>query len=138
MYNPRNIEEYISFYSIEDTGDTVRLFKAVHKRDGKYFSAYDQSFEYVLGAKCEAQNVSTDITKQCAEGIHLAYRDWCILFGFYWPDLAILEIEAKKAEIVVPLYGDGKVRTKSAKVIREVPLEECGLVGKILKKRNEK
>ena len=30
---------------------------------------------------------------------------------------------------------NGKVRTSEAKVIREVPLEECGLFGKILARR---
>lgn len=46
-----------------------------------------------------------------------------------------LELEANADEIVVPLYETGKVRAPKALVIREVPLEEAGIMGKILAKR---
>lgn len=39
------------------------------------------------------------------------------------------------SDVIVPLYGVGKVRAAKAKVIREVPLEECGIYGKILAKK---
>ena len=40
--------------------------------------------------------------------------------------------------IVVPANGTGKVRTDKVLVLREVPLEECGLLGKILAKKQKK
>ena len=133
VYNPRTVDEYISFYpGIKETGDTVLLYKAVHKRDGKYFSDYDSAFEYIPGETCAVDRVSADAHEDCGEGIHIAHLDWCVTFGFSWADLAILEVEAKKSEIVVPLNGGGKVRTQSVNVIREVPLEECGLLGKTI------
>ena len=136
VYNPRTLDEYISFYpGIKETGDTVRLYKAVHKRDGKYFSDYDSAFEYIPGETCAADRVSADVHEDCGEGIHIAHLDWCVTFGFSWADLAILEVEAKKSEIVVPLNGGGKVRTRSVKVIREVPLEERGPMGKAIASR---
>ena len=136
VYNPRTVDEYISYYpGIKETGDTVLLFKAVHKRNGNYFSDYDSAFEYIPGETCAVDHVSADVHEECGEGIHIAYCDWCVSFGFLWADLAILEVEANKSEIVVPLNGGGKVRTRSVKVIREVPLEECGPLGKAIAKR---
>ena len=45
------------------------------------------------------------------------------------------QVEADISGIVVPLNGSGKVRTDKVLVLREVPLEECGLLGKILEKK---
>lgn len=56
-------------------------------------------------------------------------------YGKNWRDLAILEVESDVSGIVVPLNGSGKVRTDKVLVIREVPLEECGLLGKIIAKK---
>ena len=56
-----------------------------------------------------------------------------------WGNLAILEVETDINKIVLPKNSFGKVRTSEITVLREVPLEECGLYGKILaKKRGEK
>lgn len=60
---------------------------------------------------------------------------WALAYGATWEDLAILELECEKSDVLVPLYSDGKVRARKAKVLREVPLEECGLLGKIIAKR---
>lgn len=38
----------------------------------------------------------------------------------------------------MPTNTDGKVRTSKVKVLREVPLEECGVFGKIIAKRLNK
>lgn len=43
--------------------------------------------------------------------------------------------ENKIKDIVLPTNTNGKVRTSEVKVLREVPLEECGVFGKILAKR---
>lgn len=60
--------------------------------------------------------------------LYLVPADHCI-------DIALLELEADASEVVVPLYETGKVRAPKALVIREVPLEEAGIMGKILAKR---
>ena len=49
--------------------------------------------------------------------------------------IGTIECEVKIDDIVMPTNTDGKVRTSKIKVIREVPLEECGVYGKILAKK---
>ena len=135
VYDPRNIQEYIDFYCLDSTDTTVRLFKAVHKCGGEYVSDADSDFKYVIGETAEADSLDTDVNKECGHGIHMAFKEWALDYGRYWSDLAILELEAEKDGVIVPLYGCGKVRAAKAKVIREVPLEEFGLFGKMLAKQ---
>ena len=135
VYNPRNIDEYCEHHQIERTETTVKLYKAVHKREGRYFSDNDRSFEYVIGGVAVANGLTTDPTENCGYGIHLAHKAWCIDYGREWEDLAIIECEAEASGIIVPVPCCGKVRTKQVKVLREVPLEECGLLGKVLAKK---
>lgn len=59
-------------------------------------------------------------------------------FGEYWNNLAIIKVETKIKDIVLPQNTDGKVRTSEIKVLEEVPLEDCGVYGKILAKRRNK
>lgn len=70
-------------------------------------------------------------------GIHMATLAWSAAYGRNWTDIALLELEADASEVVVPLYETGKVRAPKALVIREVPLEAAGLMGKILAKRRD-
>ena len=136
--DPSTIREFIdSIGGLEETEKTVRLFKAVHKRNDIYFSDNDESFRYVIGEIAEADGLSEDPEEDCGHGIHMADKSWCVAYGHEWRDLAIIEVEAEKDGIVVPLYGVGKVRARSVKVIREVPLEECGILGKQLAKRRD-
>ena len=134
VYNPRNITEYLSHYGIPHSDGKVKLYKAVHKRDGRYFSHKRDDFEYTIGEMAIADGLTADESVDCGNGIHIAYKEWAVDFGKGWRDLAILEVEADAANIVVPLNGSGKVRTDKVLVLREVPLEECGLLGKILAK----
>ena len=134
VYEPKTIHEYITHNELESDGKTVKLFKAVHKRNGKYMADWCD-FEYVIGEVAAADSLTTDIHEDCGHGIHMAYKEWCVRFGANWPDLAILELECEVDGIIVPYGNPGKVRAASAKVLREVPLEECGLYGKILAKR---
>lgn len=50
------------------------------------------------------------------------------------------EFDYTKKEIMVTTQEDldGKVRTSELKVLREIPLEECGLLGEFLAKRKIK
>lgn len=70
-------------------------------------------------------------------GIHVSHLDQALHYGSSWDDLAILEVTTRIDDIVCPENTDGKVRTSRVKVIREVPLGECGVYGKILANRRK-
>ena len=136
VYNPSNVDEYIDFYGLDATDTTVKMYKAVHFYDDAYYADYDSSFIYTIDETVTPNNgFSESVLSRCGAGIHLAHKAWAISYGANWSDLAILECECEKSDVLVPLYGDGKVRARKAKVLREVPLEECGLYGKIIAKR---
>ena len=135
VYNPDNITDWASANGITITDGKIRLYKAVHKRDGKYVANWGNDFIYTIGAVSEANGFTTDPAEDCGQGIHMATLGWSAAYGRDWGDIALLELEADADEIVVPLYETGKVRAPKALVIREVPLEEAGIMGKILAKR---
>ena len=136
VYTPKNIEEYIDYYGLIATATTIKLYKAVHFCGGVYRSDYNHEFFYPIGDVVTPDNgFNESVRIKCGAGIHLAYKEWAIDYGAYWSDLAILECECEKSDVLVPLCGDGKVRARKAKVLREVPLEECGALGKIIAKR---
>ena len=135
VYNPDKITDWASANGITITGGKIRLYKAVHKRDGKYVADWDSSFVYTVGEVAEANGFTINPTEDCGQGIHMATAVWAVRYGREWGDIALLELEANADEIVVPLYETGKVRAPKALVIREVPLEEAGILGKFLAKR---
>ena len=65
----------------------------------------------------------------------MAHLNWALNYGADWDNLAILEVETRLSDIVLPDDSDGKVRTSQVKVLREVPLEECGTYGKSLQSK---
>ena len=138
VYNPDNITDWASENGITITDGKIRLYKAVHKRDGKYVADWDNDFIYTIGTVAEANGFTANPEEDCGRGIHMATAVWAISFGRAWSDLALLELEADADEIVVPLYETGKVRAPKALVIREVPLIEAGIMGAILAKRRAK
>ena len=135
VYMPKTIHEFMDFYGIKHTKTKAIFYKAVRKTlDGHLISDYDSNFEYKIGElKTEKCDTNTDV--ECSFGIHISHLDWALKFGCNWHNLAIIECEVKISDIVVPKNTDGKVRTSKIKVIREVPLEECGVYGKILARR---
>ena len=135
VHMPRTIAEYLEFYEIENDGETAKLYKAVHKIDGIYRSDYTSGCTYAPGETTEADALDKDPDETCGHGIHMAHLDWCLDYGRNWSDLAIIEVETEIDGIIVPRSGNGKVRAARCKMIREVPLEECGVYGKILAKR---
>ena len=138
VYNPDNITDWASANGITITEGKIRLYKAVHKRDGKYVADWDNDFIYTIGAVAEANGFTANPAEDCGQGIHMATLGWSATYGRGWGDIALLELEADADEIVVPLYETGKVRAPKALVIREVPLTEAGIMGKILAKRRTK
>ena len=135
VYNPDNITDWALANGITITDGKIRLYKAVHKRVGEYVADWDNDFTYTIGAVAEANGFTTDPAEDCGQGIHMATLGWSAMNGRDWGDIALLELEADADEIVVPLHETGKVRAPKALVIREVPLEEAGIMGKILAKR---
>ena len=135
VYNPDNITAWADGNDIPIIGGKIKLYKAVHKRDTEYVSDWDESFFYEIGEMAVANGFTVEPEEDCGQGIHMATASWACAYAQNWDDIALLELEADAAEIVVPLYEPGKVRAPKAKVLREVPLEEAGLLGKIIAKR---
>ena len=135
VYNPKTAEEYLNFYGIDQTDGKAKLYKAVHKRDGRYFSDNDRGFEYVVGRTATADYLDDDPEEDCGHGIHMSYKEWAVNYGKRWSDLAIIEVEADVSKIIVPTDNPGKVRTDKVTVVREVPLADCGLIGEWLSKK---
>ena len=135
VFMPKTIFDFMDFYGIRHTKTFATFYKAVHKSGkGLYRSDYTKSFVYQIGDTLRV-DCNSDVTNECGSGLHLAHLDWALNYGSEWNDLAILEVKTKIADIVLPIASTGKVRTSKLKVIREVPLEECGVYGKILSKR---
>ena len=134
---PKTIEEYCSFYGIKHNKKIGKFFKCVHKQDGNYFSDKDSNFVYKFGEKAVADYLDSDTKEDCGHGIHISHLAWALDYGKDWEDLAILEVEAKLDGIVLPDGCPGKIRCAEVTVLREVPLEECGVYGKILAKRRK-
>ena len=135
VHMPKTIMEYCDFYGLDHDKKTGKFYKCVHKIGGRYFSDHTNSFEYVIGKRAVPDSFDRDTSEGCGHGIHVAYLAWALDFGRDWSDLAIIEVEAKLKDIILPESAVGKVRCKEVTVLREVPLEECGLFGKILAKR---
>ena len=139
VYMPKTIDEYCSFYGIKRTKKKGKFFKAVRKSDtGEYYSDKDLDFLYVIGKKAKADFLTENTREDCGHGIHIAHLNWCLDYGKDWNNLAILEVEAELDKIIVPDNCPGKVRCLEVKVLREVPLEECGIYGKMIAKRLNK
>ncbi|MEG1554176.1 MAG: hypothetical protein RR363_04060 [Rikenellaceae bacterium] len=134
VFMPQNIEDFMDFYGIKHDKKKAIYFKAVKKRaDGVYCSYYNNNFIYVVGSyvseKCDRNE---GIAR--SYGIHISPLDWALNFGSFEDNLSILEVETDIKDIVLPEKSNGAVRTSKCKVLREVPLDECGAYGKILAK----
>ena len=135
VYNPKTIHEFMDFYGIKHTKTKAIFYKAVRKKDDIYFADYRNSFVYDID-KFKTEECCENVDRDCGSGIHISHLAWALDYGKRWENLAILEVETKISDIILPKASDGKVRTSKVKVLREVPLEECGVFGKILAKRN--
>ena len=135
---PKTIDEFIDFYGIKRKGNNKAIFyKAVRKSGNIYYSNYNKNFTYEIGKK-KTEMCDQNILEECSYGIHISYLDWALRYGLNFDNLAILEIETEIDKIVLPKNSNGKVRTSEIKVLREVPLSECGIYGKIIEKRRKR
>lgn len=135
VYMPKNIEEFMNFYGVKHDKTTAIFYKAVHKVNNEFLSDYDSDFKYTIGSKVAEPDCSKNTTDDCGKGIHISHLARALDFGKNWSNFAILELEVKIKDIIMPINTDGKVRVPEAKILREVPLSECGLYGKILERR---
>ncbi len=129
---PDTPEAYCDFYGVTVEDGRAILYKAV--RDN-LSSFHNPCFVYAVG---ETKTHDCDPSQEvvCGMGMHVAHKDWALLFGeLGGGDFRVLEVAVPLDKIVVPFNTDGKVRCSELTVLREVPLEECGVYGKILAKR---
>jgi hypothetical protein len=136
VYKPRDIVEFCDFYGIKHTKTKAIFYKAVRKDKDIYYSDHNPNFKYAIG-QVLSEKCDDNKSENCGQGIHIAHRNWALNYGADWDNLAILEVETRLSDIVLPDDSDGKVRTSQVKVLREVPLEECGPYGKIIAKRRK-
>lgn len=129
IINLTDVDDFLVYYDIRlnRTKTKARFFKAVHKVSDKYLSNYDEKYEYIIG-RTKSGKCDPNIFEDCGQGIHIAPFFWARKFGKEWDDLAILEVETKLSDIVIPLMTTGKVRTSQIKVLREVPREEWSTI----------
>lgn len=138
LIRPQTIQQFMEFYNIKHTDTTALMYKAVHKskETGELFSDYDYNFKYIVG-EFKTETCDSNELIPCSNGINIAPLKYALSYGYDWDDLTILEVETKIDDIILPKNSEGKVRTSKIKVIREVPLEECGLYGKMKMKENQ-
>lgn len=145
VYYPKSIEDFMNFYGIKHDKKTAIFYKAVRRIEvaGKtpvkyqFVSDYISDFEYPIGSIVSAE-CDQDVSQDWTYGIHISYLGQAIDVGRDWTNMAIIEVETKIEDIVLPINTNGNVRTSKVKVLREVPLEECGVFGKILARRRNK
>lgn len=132
----------MEYYGIRYYDKTAIFYKAVHRIEYsfskcRYVSDYDNGFEYFIG-RFISDKCDPNIFNECSNGIHISNINFALHFGEEWDDIAILELQTKIDDIIIPRESNGQVRTSNVKVLREVPLEECGTFGKILAKRRNR
>jgi hypothetical protein len=134
-YMPKNIYEFMDFYGIKHNKKTAFFYKAVRKINNELCSDYDNDFKYVVGETVCENKLNTNVEDGCGTGIHISHLNWALNFGNSWNNLSIIEVEVNIDDIILPENSNGKVRTNKVKVLREVPLSECGLYGKMIERR---
>ena len=86
-------------------------YKEVHKYNGKYYSRYDNGYEFKIGEVCKAKGDYIYATDTIENVLDYAYVPF---------DMAILEME------VIGKYNKSGyvITTKQVRVIREVSIDE--------------
>lgn len=138
VFIPKTIFEFMDFYGIKHDKTKAIFYKAVRKNeDGELYADYDNNFKYSVGEYKSKPNINKNTQNDCGQGIHISTLSWALDFGSDWRNLTIIKVETKIKDIVLPENTDGKVRTSEIKVLEEIPLEDCGVYGKILAKRRK-
>lgn len=110
-------------------------YKCVKKRNGRYYSFFNNTYEYKIGEFAVPDSYDSNLRFNCTHGIHVATIEWALEHYFDSKDCAILEVKVPDdAEIIAPYTSDGKLRASKAEIIREVSLDEFGELGEFYKK----
>ena len=128
---PFTIEEYCDFYGVTIKEGQAILHKAVRP---DLASIHNPEFQYAVRATFK-HPCDPNTKVECSTGLHVAHLQWALDFGRERGRFKIIECAVPLDKIVLPNDTDGKVRTSELTVLREVPLEECGLYGKMLAKQ---
>ena len=112
-------KEYKKYYPVETKKTKAIFYKAVRKINGCYCSDYNNNYRYKIGETVK-EKCDNNLEKDCSYGIHIAPLDWCIKYGRIWENLAILEVETNIKDIIIPKNTDGKIRTSSVKILKEI------------------
>lgn len=122
---PLGIENLMAFYSIKNDGKTAIFYKAVHKHGNVYIDGDNPAIKYEIG---QDYDVAT----------YIGHKSRCIEIGCEWNNLAVLETEVDINNVILPIMSLKNVYVSQFKILREIPLENCGILGKNLMKRKEK
>lgn len=124
---PQTVDEYCNTYDIKRDDTTGRFFTFLHKEGSQYFEDCYKKNEYKIGETIRADQLD------------IAHLNWVLAKQYRnGTSFAIVEVEAKLDNVVVPPHSTGQLRCSEITIIREVPLEECGVYGKILAKKNRR
>jgi len=121
---PTTPQEYAEYYDLPISDGKITLYKAVTSDMGAFYD--DGATRYNVG-ETKTHDCDPSPLVKCGIGLHIAHKDWAIEFGFDCAggdSFKLLECSVPLDKLVVPKYGDGKVRCSELTVIREVPRSE--------------
>ena len=94
-------------------------YKAVRKIDNRYFSDYDNTYEYVIG-EYHYSDVDVKEDWRNSKGLHVTELERAIRFGTGWDDIAVLECFVEPEDVIKTEDELGiSYRTSKLKVIKE-------------------
>jgi len=104
-----------------DKNNFYVLYKLAQKRDDRYFSLYNNHFEYKVGSWMYEPNADPDITHIIdTTGFHATTIQHLHYFLSYrHKKLTVLEVKVKLKDIIT--VGENSIRCRRLKVIRELP-----------------
>ena len=127
---------------VSEDGNTLTCYKAVYKKDGKYFSIYDSSFFYEVGSYAIAEDLDLNQNDECSSGLHGTTLPLAHEYGLASCDTkAFLELKVDISDpdnFVIPynipfvvydpeklirVKPSDKIRFKKCYVVREVKVE---------------
>ena len=108
---------------MKDQVGKIRAYKLV-RADG--LGPQYPTIKYEVKGDYEVANANCDDEVECGAGINLATLSWCM--KEWQKGMRILLAEFKASDIAAIPNGDGKFRVFRCHIVREVDLEEIGVV----------
>lgn len=131
VHMPRNMAEYADFYGIRIEDEQAILYKAVQRNGEQYFAEDNPETAYLIG-QVFCHDCDPNIKKDSSYGIQVSHLPWALRSARQYANPAILECSVPISDIIVPRSLTGELRTSRMMVLREIPLAECGAMGKVL------